>query len=217
MISMLSLPRRSASRRGCPHKRGFTLIEVLIAAFLLSFVSGAVISSLVFSARCARLNTNAVMAKNIAQGYFERMRRDSIENVNSAHYPNADYDSVAPVWLDEGNGTRCKVTLVFKGAGTVTAATANRLEDSATSPTWESSEWTGHYVYIIEGPGNGQYFRILSNTGTALNIDGAFSRLPVAGATKFRIDNGVTVRVTTEWKYLGRTYSQTISSLAAEQ
>jgi prepilin-type N-terminal cleavage/methylation domain-containing protein len=217
MISLPSFPLRTASRRGCSDKRGFTIIEVLIAAFLLSFVSAAVISSLMFSSRCARLNTNAVMAKNIAQGYFERMRRDTIGNVNSAHYPNMSYDSTPPVWLDEGNDTRCKVTLVFKGAGTATAATANRLEDSAASPAWVSDEWKGHHVYIIEGPGVGQYFPILSNTATALNIDGNFSRLPVAVATKFRIDNGITVRVTTEWQYLGRSYSQTISSLVAEE
>jgi prepilin-type N-terminal cleavage/methylation domain-containing protein len=206
-----------APNRRCAAKRGFTLIEILIASFLLSFVSITVISTLMATSRYARLNTNAVMAKNIAQGYFERMRRDAIGNINSTNYPSVGYTSEPPVWLDEGNGTRCKVTVVFKGTGTATGASTTQLNDAVTSPTWEANEWAGHYVYIVEGPGNGQYFPILSNTGNSLTIDGTFTRLPAAGTSKYRIDNGVTVNVTTEWQYLGRSYSQTISSLVAEQ
>ncbi|MDX1649992.1 MAG: carboxymuconolactone decarboxylase family protein, partial [Myxococcota bacterium] len=38
-----------------------------------------IISSIIFSSRGARLNTNAIAAKNIAQGFFEQMAADEFE------------------------------------------------------------------------------------------------------------------------------------------
>ena len=94
------------------HTRGFSLIEVMIAIAILAIMIFSMISSMVFSARATRFNTNSIAAKNVAQGYFERMAIDTFANVGSAQYPDVDYDSNPP----SGSGstdTTTRFTLVY--------------------------------------------------------------------------------------------------------
>ncbi len=65
--------RLARGRRPRVRSRGMALVETLIASVILSIVTTSVISSLIFASRSSRITTNAVMAKNLAQGYFERM------------------------------------------------------------------------------------------------------------------------------------------------
>ncbi|HUT26372.1 MAG TPA: type II secretion system protein [Sumerlaeia bacterium] len=197
-------------------RRGFSITEVMISVAILAFITTAAITSLTFSARATRLNANAIAAKNVAQGFFERMNVDAFANVGPANYPDVSYGSSPPVYLDEGMDIKCAVTFRFKGYGALTAASAkNRLvcrSPSGGDPDWESGEWAGDTVYLVSGTGVGQYSSIASSDADSLTLDPALAFSPDA-TTRFMINNGKTVEVTTTWEYLGREYSQTISSL----
>jgi len=196
--------------------RGFTLTEVMVSVAILAFITTAAITSLTFSARATRINANAIAAKNIAQGFFERMNADAFANVGPTNYPNIGYSSNPPVYLDEGMNIKCAVSFGFKGYGVLTAAsTKNRLvctSPSGGSPGWNSGEWAGDTVYLVSGTGVGQYSSIASSDADSLTLDPALAFSPDE-TTRFMINNGKTVEVATTWEYLGREYSQTISSL----
>lgn len=190
-----------------------SLIEVMVAVALLAFMSSAIVGSLYFSSRATRLNTNAVMAKNIAQGVFERMYIDRFSNIGPTNYPSIPENANPPVWLDEEMGIRCAVTISFKGFGVVSASGSNSLTDSTAN--WDNNEWAGGAVYLADGQGMGQYARIESNTADTLNLASGtnFNPSPLGGDTRYMINNGKTVRVQTTWTYQGRSYQQAIESL----
>ena len=194
-------------------RSGFSLIEAMIAATILAFMTTAIVGSIYFSSRATRLNTNAVMAKNIAQGVFERMYIDRFSNIGPTNYPSIPVNSNPPVWLDQQMGVRCAVTITFKGFGTLSSLGSGSLTDN--SADWTPGEWVGSTVYLVAGQGMGQYATIQSNTAKTLNLvsGSSFNPSPLAGDTKYMINNGKTVRVETRWTYLGRTYRQAIESL----
>jgi type II secretory pathway pseudopilin PulG len=205
-------------RRFQKSKRGITLFEVLIASSILAMVSVTVLSTMTFSNKSTRLNTNAVMAKNIAQGYFEKMNSDFFAEV---HPGNPDYtditkNSADPVYLDEYLDMKCAIDFDFRGFGIAEGATVNSLTDSSKIPgmgDWETDEWKGHNLYLVDGDGLGQHAEITGNTADTLSyIGNAFAKQPAAG-TKYMIDNGKTVRITTNWEYMGKSYDETIGSL----
>lgn len=216
-VRMRNQTRMSLGLRG---EAAFTLVEVMIATMVFAVMVFAMMSSVVFSSRTTRLNTNALAAKNVAQGYFERMTIDVFANVNppadgfyappNGGYADVDYDDNPPVWLDEGLGIRCRVEFDFKGYGRVTSGSSVSIRDDRA--VWESNEWVGDAVYLIDGAGTGQYAEIRSNTSNTLNFSESF-RFPPNSSTRYMINNGKTVEVTTTWQYMGRDYSQTIESL----
>ncbi|MFW6303362.1 MAG: type IV pilus modification PilV family protein [Candidatus Sumerlaeota bacterium] len=199
-------------------QRAMTLLEVLIASTILVMVSVTVISSMTYSNKTTRLNTNAVMAKNIAQGYFEKMNIDFFKNVHPLHsdYTDITTDSANPVYLDETMDMRCAIDFEFKGFGEAESGSESSITDSVKIPgisAWETDEWVGHYLYLVEGPGMGQYAEITGNDADTLNVaSGSFSPAPDTG-TGYMIDNGKTVRITTSWNYMGKDYIATIGSL----
>lgn len=199
-------------------RRGLALVEIMISSGILLIISVAVLASLMFSSRATRLNTHAMMAKNIAQGYFERMNSDAFADVreplsgeSDPDYPDVAYDSDPPVFLDEANDIRCEVDIEIKGFGIATGGSDTSLEDS--SGDWLTDEWVGSIVYIVDGPGVTSYATIDSNTNDTLTLSSALSTAPVSGQTKYMINNGKTVRITTRWEYMGKAYEQTIGSL----
>ena len=204
-----SLPA-GASGLKTPHSIGFTLVEVMVASLMLALLSVAMFTGSTFASRMARINSNAIAAKNVAQGYFERMAIDNFANIGPTQYPDINYDSVPPVWLDRAMDIRCRIQFSFKGFGTLTNASANSLTDS--NSIWETDEWAGDMVYLISGAGAGQFAQINTNTPSTLQLATALAVAPLAGA-KYMINNGKTVEITTTWRYLGKEYSQTIESL----
>jgi prepilin-type N-terminal cleavage/methylation domain-containing protein len=204
MDSPRFFPSRTSRER-----RGFSLVEVLVAMALLLLVSGSVISAFVFASRLSRLSSNAIAAKNIAQGYFEKMAIDEFKNVGPTNYPNIEYDSVPPLWLDRAADIRCKVEFKFSGFGTIENGSANNITDA--KALWENDEWVGDTLCIVSGPGMGQTATITGNTPNTIHHT-AFDIAPKKGA-KYLINYGKTVQVTTTWQYMGKEYSQTIRSL----
>ena len=91
--------------RSATRSAGFTLVEVLISTLIIAGVTFAVVSTTNFTSRVNRVNTNRLAAKNIGQGFFERMAADTFANVGptsaGGNYAEIDYASDPPVWLDE--------------------------------------------------------------------------------------------------------------------
>jgi type II secretory pathway pseudopilin PulG len=213
--------------------RGVTLLEIVISMMLLTLLAITVISSVIFTSRGARLNTNAIAAKNIAQGYFERMAGDEFSNVgppadgavfwpnlpdpNDANgriagtgYPDIAIDDPDPVWIDQAMQIPCAVSFDFKGFGIATGGGATSLTDN--DAAWETNEWAGDTLYLVDGAGAGQFAQIASNTATVLTLASAFTVDPDA-TTKYMINNGKTIEITTTWFYQGEPFTQTIESL----
>lgn len=200
--------------------RAFTLTEVMVAMLVFAILAIAMTTTAMFSLRITRLNTNSIAAKNIAQGFFERMAIDEFANVNppanavfaptNGGYADIADDAADPVWLDEALGIPCAVDFEFKGYGRATAGTGNSLTDATAE--WETDEWAGDVLYIVDGRGAGQFATITSNTGDTLTLAGNLAFSP-DNSTRYMINNGKTVEITTRWTYLGREYSQTIESL----
>ncbi len=204
MNSPCFFPSRSQRKR-----RGFSLVEVLVAMALLLLMSASVISAFVFASRLSRLSSNAIAAKNIAQGFFEKMAIDEFKNVGPTQYPDIEYDSVPPLWLDRAVDIRCKVQFEFSGFGTIENGSANNITDA--KALWEHNQWVGDTLCIVSGPGMGQMATIETNTpNTIHHTDLTYA--PKKGA-KYLINNGKTVQITTTWEYMGKEYSQTIRSL----
>lgn len=193
-----------------PRRRGFSLVEVVVACFILSIIALSVIGGLQYASHTARLNTNAMVAKNIAQGYLERMMIDDFDRVDAAHYPDIDENSQPPVYIDQKLNIRCKVSFAFSGFGTLTNASVNNLTDN--NIHWPPDAWNGDTVFLVSGDGAGQSAQINNNTVNTLHLVGTLAYKPSNG-TGYLINNGKTVEVTTTWTYRGREYRQTLESL----
>ncbi|HBF35258.1 TPA: hypothetical protein DDW35_11925 [Candidatus Sumerlaeota bacterium] len=197
--------------------RGVTLVEAVIAISILSVMMTAIISTMIASSKFTRLNSNAVMAKNIAQGFFEMMSNDAFASVNGTNYVQGTTRVPATIYLDHNGGITCTVSFQFVGFGTVkSGSSGTTLNVSDASSTWQTNEWVGSKVYLVSGTGVGQWKNITANTTAAgtlsLTLDSAFSTTP-DNTTRYMINNGKTVRVTTKWSYMGKNYSQTVGSL----
>lgn len=194
--------------------RGFSLVEVMVAAALLAAIAMSILATMTYASQVTRLNGYAITAKNIAQGFFERMQIDNFENVSAENYPDIEYDSNPPVWLDQALGIRCQVRFRFTGFGEITNASANNLTDN--NMGWEKDEWNGNTVFLTEGQGAGQFAEIDFNTPNTLHLVGSLEIAPKKG-TKYMINNGKTVQITVSYVFRGKTYSQAISSLIIDR
>ena len=196
-------------------KRGFTLIEVGIAAALLAIVAVSLIASYTYSSRATRLNTNYILSKNLAHSYFEKMQIDRFADINPIMYPNVDRTAVSTdtsriVYIDHALGIKASVTFVFKGFGRASGGGGGSLTQS--DQTWIPGEWVSNVLYIVDGKGRGIYKTISGNSANTLTLSGG--GLPALDATtRYMINNGKTVEITVTWDYMKKPYSTTTRSL----
>lgn len=200
-----------------PRDRAFTLIEVMVAMMLFVAFSLSMIGSILFASKATRLNSNAIAAKNVAQGLFEQMAADNFNNVTAANYPDIPFGTGA-IYLDESLGIECSIDYEIKGYGIATSGTSTTLTDSSIpgddSPeVWTDDEWIGDVVFFIDGAGQGQFSTITDNDSNTLTFDSVSS--PPGNGTVYLINKGKTIEITTRWIYRGRPepYQQTIESL----
>ncbi|MCX7044476.1 MAG: prepilin-type N-terminal cleavage/methylation domain-containing protein [Candidatus Sumerlaeota bacterium] len=197
-------------------KRGFTLIEVAIAAAVLTLVSISLISSYIYSSRATRLNTNFILAKNLAHSYFEKMMIDKFADVNPSNYPNVDRAASTSntVYIDQALGIKASVTFVFKGFGRASGGGGSSLTQS--DQTWVANEWKNNTLYIVDGLGRGAYRTIAGNSANSLTLGGA--AIPsLNGTTRYMINNGKTIEITITWDYMKRAYSSSTRSLVVNR
>ena len=83
----MSIQKVFKSLRG---QRGFTLLEVLIALFILGALGAALLTALQTNARATRTLDEKVQGANLAAAYLEKIR-----NVPYAHsYPSTIFDTI---------------------------------------------------------------------------------------------------------------------------
>lgn len=200
--------------RAGERRAGFSLAELIVAIGLLASLALTVGSAMAYASRTARLNGHAITAKNIAQSFLERMLVDDYENIGPAGYPDIDFGADPSVWLDHAPAIPCKIEFEFKGFGRLLEnSSVNNLTDA--NALWERDEWAGDLVYLLEGPGAGQFVKVRGNTANTLHLDSRLKVKPGKG-TKYMISHGKTVKVTATWKYLGQEHSQSVESLIVD-
>jgi len=204
---------RAGSNRRARLRRGFYLLEILIAFPILAFVSFALVGVTIYASQVSRIVANEIAAKNIAQSYFERMAIDDFENVTPENYPSVTMATSPPLYLDSVRKTRCTVDIVITGYGTAEGGSPNSLTDN--DADWEPGEWVGNTLLLVGGTGRGQRAQIIANTEHTLTVSGVFSPAP-ASDTEYMINGGKTVRITTRWRYRNKVYTATIQSLVID-
>ena len=145
------------------------------------------------------------------------MANDAFANIGPTSYPNIAYTNNPVVYVDTALGIPCQVTFVFSGygplsGGTITGNTTSLTDSSA---NWTSSQWTGNTLYLVSGPGAGQFVNISANSSSSLTFASAITLAPGAG-TKYMINNGKTVQVTVNWQYYNYNlapFSETVQAL----
>lgn len=217
-----------------PARSGFTLIEVMVAMVVIAIITIGVLSSLAYASRITRLTSNRLAAKNVAQGFIEILNADDFCNVNPP--PGGIYDPCVvprppgvpngyadiavtdpnPVWLDEGIGIPCAIEFEFDGYGFLTSSsTVNSVTDSAAD--WEDDEWAGDTLFIVDGTGAGGFSTITGNDNDTLDLSGDPLLIAPDATSKYMINHGKTVTITTTWNYVGNDYSQSIETLIANR
>lgn len=76
-------------------------------------------------------------------------------------------------WATDGKCVSTAKLASLAQNGTASAATTTTLTDS--SKTWVADAYKGLYVFIIDGTGEGQFVKILSNTVTVLTFETAIT------------------------------------------
>lgn len=81
-------------------------------------------------------------------------------------------------WSTAGTAptTTSRYMILGFDAGTATSGAASTLTDS--TKAWATNRWTNYAVRILAGTGRGQIRQIVSNTGTALTIQGTWATNP---------------------------------------
>jgi len=199
------------SRRAA--NRGFSLMEIVIVMPMLAIISLALISVVTFASRLSRIVSNQIVAKNIAQSYFERMAIDNFADVTPANYPSATLVSSPPLYLDSVRRSRCSVDIRITGYGTATGGSANTLVHAGAD--WAPNEWAGDTLLVIGGTGRGQRAQIVSNTADTVALAATLSPTPTSG-TCYAINGGKTVQIQTHWRYLNKSYDAKIESLVID-
>ncbi len=227
---------------GSRDKAAFSLVEVVIAMGILALLTLSIISSITFSSRATRLNSNRSTAKNIAQGILEDMMADNFWSVGGPNEidstgvagayvtiptpaPGATppYANPTPVWIDQALGIATRVTYKFSGFGVAESGSTTTLVDnyrvnaagtqiSGTAPNWQPGEWVGSQIYIVAGTGSGQFSTITANTANTLTFSPALL-IACDSTSVYMINGGKTVTITTEWSYLGNNYIQTLEGM----
>jgi len=189
--------------------KGFSLVEVIIAIPILAIAMLVIVYSLLNASLVSKVVSNKIAAKNIAQGIIEKMILHGYDNVIPANYPDIEYDSPNPMYLDEVNQTKCRVIIRITGYGNAIAGSSSTLEDSGAN--WIINEWAGDTLFIIGGKGWGQITTISSNTEDTLVLDTPLV-YAVDSTSQYLINGGKTIEVTTEWTYKGKLYQETVRS-----
>ncbi len=196
--------------RSLLHRRGFTLVEMMIAVTLLAVLAFATVASLQQAARVTRLNSQTLTALQLAHSEYERLLRVNFADLGPEAFPDHAPEDDPPLWIDEAQGIRASLSYDFSGYGELENSSRQQLTDARAG--WEHNIWQGATVFLVEGEGAGQMGRIASNTPNTLHLETPLAFAPRKG-TRYMIDHGKTVTLTLRWQDRGRPYEQKLRAL----
>lgn len=210
-----------------PRPKAVTLVELMFALVIASFVSIAFMSSVIYMIRVNKSNAAQLDALAIASYYQGLVMASDRSKIGNMGLATSDFEfqfnkynpAVSAIansgpkieYADPNNAAKSpqyRVWFEFTGFGTVASATANTLRANfpANQKTWKTNEWTGSYVTITKGFGNGQVMRVRSNTGDTLtltrDLTGATNtnwEIIPNNTSEYNINNGRTVRLFVSW------------------
>ncbi len=193
-------------------RRAVTLVEVVISAAILAFVSVGAMSALVVSTKMAMHAQEDMMALEFLNRQVELVKSTgSYANLGVSEFAGTEVFEYDPNFTQ--NGPTFTVEYEWYGFGVVTSATTTSL--SFNGSTWPgdvsfqnaAGEFDGHYVVLRRG---NQVARITGhsksgNTHTfsidyALNgwANSSWGTNPLAGDA-FEVDGGKWCRITVNW------------------
>ena len=192
-------------------RRGFSLLEVVIAVGLLAVVTASFMASIIFTARTAASAKTDAYGIDTINRTIENLRSVTFANLGTTTGDGAQFMTTQVNHMDPDNPTQSPTVSVkcqFMGFGSVASATNTALTAvfPANFPAWTTNQWAGRMVMIKTGVARGQVAFVKSNTADTLTItttlDGSSSANwflnPAAGDT-FEIDNGKGVLITISW------------------
>jgi hypothetical protein len=97
---------------------------------------------------------------------------------------NLSVTNLPGTWGTDGKAVNTARVANALANGAATSGSTTTLVDSAAA--WNTDEWAGYYVLLVDGTGEGQCARILSNTATTLTFSTALGVAPAA-ATVYQI------------------------------
>lgn len=184
------------------NKRGFTLVELMVAMVVTLIVIAGVYTSFIQSNRNYSAEQDKSDMQQNARAGLEFMKRElqnaySIDSINcSAGSSNITFKFIE----DDGVATSGSATtladttkswttntwandtaIIANGtgsgdSGTAASGTSTTLTD--TSKAWTSNQWQNALVKITSGTGSGQTRTISSNTATVLTVSSSWSTTP---------------------------------------
>jgi prepilin-type N-terminal cleavage/methylation domain-containing protein len=163
--------RRSSATSSKTHVRGFTLPEVLICAAIAGIVTLAASSGYVFMTKSwvqqqARLQTQQQLRSAVA-AVTREMR---VAGACMLDNPPADVQPLSGV----DNGTTDSITIRANphcAKGAIAGADCASCTSFTVNPATNFAGLGGTWGYLYAGPGQHQYFKILSVVGSTINVD----------------------------------------------
>jgi prepilin-type N-terminal cleavage/methylation domain-containing protein len=184
-------------------RRGFTLVELMIAIAILAFVFSALLTALVYMYRAGHTSKKTLFAAELAQSAVEEARGFAVAFLETNPVPIGNYTVEGDSFSDPGtyDPPVYNVQVTFKGYGQVSAAGGSSLtvDMGLGQAPMEPNEFVGHHLMITMGPGVGQIRRIVGNTADTLTVDAPWDAPQPTNASRFRIDGGVTIESTVTW------------------
>jgi prepilin-type N-terminal cleavage/methylation domain-containing protein len=110
-------------RRGVGEDRGFTIVEVMIAMFILSFIVGGMAMVSTHAARSSAYADRLARANMIAEAALERSRNSAFESLNTAWTETVRVRQGYDRATDSYNYADATLTETCVTAGTVTTCT----------------------------------------------------------------------------------------------
>lgn len=177
--------------------KGFTLIELLISMAIFGIVLVSLATFFSTQERSYRGQGMVISTQDNARWSMDFVIR-IMKSLDLSTYTAISGVSIAnPTITNENTDNSSIEFMAVEDFGMATGGASNTITDSTKSWT---DDWQDSVVIIIDGTGNGQTKKIISNTSTVLTIDGTWSTTPdttsiyqIASLNKFSKASGETI------------------------
>lgn len=207
-------------------RRGFSLLEVLVASVVLVVITLSFILSLVYAGRASALSALETSAAHLLQGRLEAIRADEFDSITPARYQDVLTSSPNPIFLDAEE--RVPVTITYDILSTFSVSSATNTSITVTgipvnrmrNGEFVADEFKGNVLTIVSGTGMTLSAWIKSNTATDFQVTGDLTgqtsqdlELCPDSSSVVQLNHGKVVRVRLSWFMGNREYTREISTL----